>query len=172
MANVKVDLSESLQEISDSCQVATAIVEKAIAEGWSPGALKQAVRLLNNHLNGNAEQSNFVTLTPTVNVTDYGTNKDYNVGAIISEIKATLKKEICAAGSGAHEEKDLDSKENTIIIDYGAVNLKSLIITNSLEEYQKRKAQGNTGVLFEPQLMECSKLPNLYAVGILAGDEE
>ncbi len=164
-----MDLSKSLQEISDSCQVATAIVEKAITEGWSPGAFKQAVRLLDEQLNRKAEQ--FVTLAPTVNVTDYGTNKDYNVGAIISEIKATLEKEISAAGSGAHEEKDLDSKENTIIIDYGAVNLKSLIVTNSLEEYQKRKAQGNTGVLFEPQLMERDKPPNLYAVGILAGEE-
>ncbi len=67
------------------------------------------------------------------------------------------------------EVKDLGSKEkNTIIINYGAVNLKSLVITNSLGEYQKRKAQGNTGVLFEPQLMDHGKEPNLYAVGILA----
>ena len=169
MASIKVDLSKSLQEIGDSCQVATAIVEKAMAKEWSLGAFRQAVRLLDEQLNRKAEQ--FVTLAPTVNVTGYGTNKDYNVGAIISEIKATLEKEISAAGSEAHEEKDLDSKENTIIIDYGAVNLKSLIITNNLEEYQKRKAQGNTGVLFEPQLMEQDKRPNLYAVGILAGEE-
>ncbi|WP_018306347.1 hypothetical protein [Desulfitobacterium hafniense] len=97
MTSIKVDLSKSLQEISDSCQVATAIVEKAITEDWSPGALKQAVRLLDEQLNRKAEQ--FVTLTPTVNVTACGAGENYDAGTIISEITAILKKEISATAS-------------------------------------------------------------------------
>lgn len=51
------------------------------------------------------------------------------------------------------------------IIDYGPVNLKSLIITNDKEEYEKRKAQNNIGVLFEPEIIE-GKTP-IYAVGVM-----
>jgi len=44
-------------------------------------------------------------------------------------------------------------QEQKFIVDYGAVNLESLIITNNKEEYEKRKAQNNVGVLFEPKVI-------------------
>jgi hypothetical protein len=55
-------------------------------------------------------------------------------------------------------------------IDYGKVNLKSLALTNDVKLYERLKAQGNIGVLFEPKVI--SDVPNInlngfYLVGIL-----
>ncbi len=38
-------------------------------------------------------------------------------------------------------------------VDFGAVNLKSLILTNDIERYEQIQAQGKIGVLFEPVVL-------------------
>lgn len=43
---------------------------------------------------------------------------------------------------------------NTVIIDFGTVNLTSLILTNDKAIYEKQKAQGNVGALLEPSVMK------------------
>lgn len=60
---------------------------------------------------------------------------------------------------------------NRFAIDYGAVNLKSLVVTNDADYYEKMKAQDNIGVLFEPKVIgdvELGETAKIYAVGILA----
>lgn len=60
---------------------------------------------------------------------------------------------------------------NRFVIDYGAVNLKSLVVTNDADYYEKMKAQDNIGVLFEPKVIgdvELGEPPKIYAIGILA----
>ncbi|USG65210.1 hypothetical protein NDK47_24310 [Brevibacillus ruminantium] len=60
---------------------------------------------------------------------------------------------------------------NRFVIDYGAVNLKSLVVTNDADYYEKMKAQDNIGVLFEPKVIgdvELGETAKIYAVGILA----
>lgn len=60
-------------------------------------------------------------------------------------------------------------------IDYGQVNLKSLILTNDIQLYEKRKAQGNIGVLFEPKVIkdiDLEELPKIYVVGTLGDTQE
>ncbi|KYG89038.1 hypothetical protein A0U40_13505 [[Bacillus] sp. KCTC 13219] len=56
-------------------------------------------------------------------------------------------------------------KENKWAFDFGQVNLKSLILTNDKEWYEKMKAQGNIGVLFEPSLL-IDEVNPFYLVGI------
>lgn len=56
------------------------------------------------------------------------------------------------------------------LIDYGQVNLKNLIVTNDIELYEKKKAQGNIGVLFEPKVINDIDLespPKIYVIGTL-----
>lgn len=67
-------------------------------------------------------------------------------------------------------EKKLDS-QGLFTIDFGKVNLKSLIMTNDATVYEKVKAQaqGNIGVLFEPKLlddMDLKKVSTIYLIGI------
>ena len=54
-------------------------------------------------------------------------------------------------------------------VDYGRVNLKSLILTTDKSLYKKLKAEGNVGVLFEPKVLpEIERdLQPVYLVGIL-----
>lgn len=59
---------------------------------------------------------------------------------------------------------------DSTIIDFGSVNLKSLILTTSVEKYAELKDQGNIGVLFEPSILTSSEIKessNFYLIGIL-----
>jgi hypothetical protein len=67
-------------------------------------------------------------------------------------------------------EKELDSQD-LFTIDFGKVNLKSLILTNDATVYEKVKAQAqaNIGVLFEPKVLgdiDPKKVPAIYLIGI------
>ncbi|MEK4712290.1 hypothetical protein [Sporosarcina sp. FSL K6-5500] len=60
-------------------------------------------------------------------------------------------------------------EDEKYIIDFGPVNLKSLILTNDVERYEEIKAQSNIGVLFEPTVLGYASLErnaNVYLVGI------
>ncbi|WP_110930916.1 hypothetical protein [Paenibacillus bouchesdurhonensis] len=59
-------------------------------------------------------------------------------------------------------------KKGTWAVDYGKVNLKSLIITNDPELYEKQKAKGEVAVLFEPSVLEEMKAGQgvVYLVGV------
>jgi len=62
--------------------------------------------------------------------------------------------------------------EQKFTIDFGAVNLSSLILTNDVTLYDKAKAQNNIGVLFEPTVLEEMdnyKATPFYLIGILEG---
>lgn len=59
--------------------------------------------------------------------------------------------------------------KNVVIIDFGRVNLKSLVLTNDKAFYEERKAQGNVGCLLEPSVMNgLGILPGkpIYLVGL------
>jgi len=59
---------------------------------------------------------------------------------------------------------------DTFSVDFGSVNLSNLILTNDKELYEKKKAQGNIGVLFEPKVLQKPNLEqtvNFYLIGIL-----
>lgn len=63
----------------------------------------------------------------------------------------------------------MNQSENITIIDFGSVNLESLILTNDKELYERLKAQGNIGVLFEPSVLQDRELEatsNFYLIGI------
>lgn len=65
-------------------------------------------------------------------------------------------------------------KSEVFTIDFGAVNLKSLILTNDVVHYEKMKARNNIGVLFEPIVLEHFNVePNvpIYLIGIHADKE-
>ncbi|WP_157137250.1 hypothetical protein [Desulfosporosinus youngiae] len=51
MVSVTVDLSKPIQEIQDSLEIATSILEKASAEGWSRSTFCKAIGILNSHIN-------------------------------------------------------------------------------------------------------------------------
>lgn len=62
-----------------------------------------------------------------------------------------------------------DEKPKKVTIDFGKVNLKSLILTNDPECYERLKAQDNIGVLFEPSVLSDTGVKdstNFYLVGI------
>lgn len=52
MVSITVDLSKPLQEIQDSIEMATSILEKAMAEGWSRSTFCKAIGILDSGLNG------------------------------------------------------------------------------------------------------------------------
>lgn len=59
--------------------------------------------------------------------------------------------------------------DNHFSVDFGAVNVKSLILTNDKELYEKLKTQSNIGVLFEPSVLNENKSNNItdfYLIGI------
>jgi hypothetical protein len=56
-----------------------------------------------------------------------------------------------------------------IVVDFGQVNLKSLVLTNDIEQFERLKAQGNIGVLFEPKVLvetKSQEITDFYLVGI------
>lgn len=63
----------------------------------------------------------------------------------------------------------MNQTKDTFTVDFGSVNLNSLILTNDKELYEKRKAQGNIGVLFEPSVLQdkgFETTTNFYLIGI------
>lgn len=58
--------------------------------------------------------------------------------------------------------------EGTWAVDYGKVNLKSLIITNDPKLYEKQKAKGEVAVVFEPSVLGQMKADQgtVYLVGL------
>lgn len=63
----------------------------------------------------------------------------------------------------------MSEPQKPIIVDFGKVNLKSLILTNDVEHYEKLKTQSNIGVLFEPSVLnenESHNITDFYLIGI------
>ncbi len=65
----------------------------------------------------------------------------------------------------------MGSNKKIFTVDFGQVNLKSLILTNDEKHYENMKAQGNIGVLFEPKVLNDLNLKTeipIYLIGINA----
>lgn len=95
MVSETVDLSKPIQEIQDSLEMATSILGKASAEGWSRSTFCKAIGILNHGMNEEGDIQNFVTLTPTINarISDDHSDEDvvigiknYNINQGLSEI--------------------------------------------------------------------------------------
>jgi len=61
-----------------------------------------------------------------------------------------------------------------VTIEFGSVELKSLTLTNDVERFKELQAQGNIGVLFEPEILKDVNLENatsFYLIGITAEEK-
>ncbi|MEK3935978.1 hypothetical protein MKY41_11675 [Sporosarcina sp. FSL W7-1349] len=57
--------------------------------------------------------------------------------------------------------------EEKFMVDFGAVKLSSLVLTNDKEHYERMKTRKDIGVLFEPSLLKSEAMQPIYLIGIL-----